>query len=178
MARCSQPVVVVVGRSNTGKTTLIERILPVLSAKGLRIAVVKHRSHGGFDVDTPGKDTYRYKEAGAATAIISGLGRVALVTDVEGELPLAEIICRYAHHADLIIAEGYKAAALPKIEVFREKSRGDAPVCLHDPNLVALVTEEKITTHVPIFSPHDALGVADFILARFCENVKWQNDDR
>jgi molybdopterin-guanine dinucleotide biosynthesis protein B len=155
-----------VGRSNTGKTTVIERLIPILVGKGLKVAVIKHHPHD-FEIDIPGKDTYRYKQAGATMSILASPGKVAVVEDTETELTLEEIITRYIHDVDLLIVEGFKREEIPKIEVFQRKEGADMPVCAEDKNLIAVITDESIDTLLPVFSRDDVGGVAEFILSRF-----------
>ena len=128
MANKGIPLVSFVGRSNTGKTTVIERLIPILRERGLKVAVIKHHPHD-FEIDNPGKDTYRYKQAGATMGILASPQKVAVVEDTETELTLEEIITRYIHDVDLLIVEGFKREEIPKIEVFQRKEGGDIPVC-------------------------------------------------
>jgi molybdopterin-guanine dinucleotide biosynthesis protein B len=160
------PLVSFVGRSNTGKTTVIERLIPILRERGIKVAVIKHH-HNDFEIDKPGKDTYRYKQAGAKMAILASPRKVAVVQDTETEIPFEEIITRYIRDVDLLIVEGFKREELPKIEVFQQKADGDTPVCAGDRNLVAIITDESIITSLPVFSRDDVGGVAEFILSRF-----------
>lgn len=157
-----------VGRSKVGKTTLIERLIPLLMEKGLRIGVIKHH-HNDFEIDKPGKDTYRYKQAGARIAIIASPSKIALVEDAPVELTLEEIVARFVHDVDLLIVEGFKKEALPKIEVFQAKEGVNGPVCAGDKNLVAIVTDEPLVTTLPVFSRDEIEGVARFILTRLIE---------
>jgi len=166
MAKESIPYFSFVGRSNTGKTTVIERLIPILVGKGLKVAVIKHHPHD-FEIDIPGKDTYRYKQAGATMSILASPGKVAVVEDTEAELTLEEIITRYIHDVNLLIVEGFKREEIPKIEVFQRKEGADMPVCAEDKNLIAVITDESIDTLLPVFARDDVGGVAEFILSRF-----------
>jgi molybdopterin-guanine dinucleotide biosynthesis protein B len=166
MAKESIPYFSFVGRSNTGKTTVIERLIPILVGKGLKVAVIKHHPHD-FEIDIPGKDTYRYKQAGATMSILASPGKVAVVEDTETELTLEEIITRYIHDVDLLIVEGFKREEIPKIEVFQRKEGANIPVCAGDKSLIAVITDESIDTLLPVFSRDDVGGVAEFILSRF-----------
>lgn len=162
MAQNSITVLSVVGRSKTGKTTLIEKLIPLLKRKGLRIATIKHH-HNDFEIDREGKDTYRHKAAGAKAVILSSPAQIALVTDVEKELDVQEIIQRYIHDVDLVITEGYKSESFPKIEVFKWKE-DFLPVCLNDGSLIALVTDKPVNAPVKQFLRDDIEGVAELIL--------------
>ena len=166
MAKESIPYFSFVGRSNTGKTTVIEQLIPILVGKGLKVAVIKHHPHD-FEIDIPGKDTYRYKQAGATMSILASPGKVAVVEDTETELTLEEIITRYIHDVNLLIVEGFKREEIPKIEVFQRKEGADMPVCAEDKNLIAVITDESIDTLLPVFARDDVGGVAEFILSRF-----------
>ena len=166
MAKESIPYFSFVGRSNTGKTTVIERLIPILVGKGLKVAVIKHHPHD-FEIDIPGKDTYRYKQAGATMSILASPGKVAVVEDTENELTLEDIIARYIHDVDLLIVEGFKREEIPKIEVFQRKEGADMPVCAEDKNLIAVITDESIDMLLPVFARDDVGGVAEFILSRF-----------
>lgn len=160
----SPPIVSIVGKSNSGKTTLIERLIPVLGARGYRIGTIKH-SHHDIDLDRPGKDSYRHKEAGAEAVMVAGPNRIALVKDV-ADAWLDDLV-GYFKDLDLIVTEGYKRTTRPKIEVCRA-ARSGTPLCADDPSLVALVTDLDIEPlPVPVFRLDDIQGLADFIERRF-----------
>lgn len=163
------PYLSFVGRSNTGKTTVIERLIPILVGKGIKVAVIKHHPHD-FDIDIPGKDTYRYKKAGAIMSILASPRKIAIVKDTEDELPLAEIMSRYVSGVDLLIIEGFKKEDVPKIEVFQRKEGADLPVRWGDRNLMAIVTDEPMETSLPVFSRDDIHGIARFIVDRFIDS--------
>ena len=156
------PVLCFVGRSNTGKTTVIERLIPMLKAKGITVATIKHHNHP-FEIDYEGKDTYRHKAAGARTAMIVSSRKIALVKDLDRELSLTQIVAQYAHDVDLVIVEGYKAERLPKIEVynFREHT---PPLAADDANLLALISDIEMPARVPVFLRDDIQGIAAFIV--------------
>ncbi|MCX5833549.1 MAG: molybdopterin-guanine dinucleotide biosynthesis protein B, partial [Deltaproteobacteria bacterium] len=117
------PIISIVGRSNTGKTTLIEKMIKELAARGYRVATIKHNLHG-FDIDHPGKDSWRHREAGARLTVLASPKKVALIRDVDRDYTIDEIRDRYVEDADIILVEGYKENDFPKIEVFRS-SLGD-----------------------------------------------------
>ncbi len=162
LAQDSIAVLSIVGRSKTGKTTLIEKLIPLLKSRGLTIATIKHH-HGDFETDRKGKDTYRHKAAGAKTVLLASPEKIALVTDVDEELRAREIIDRYVRSVDLVITEGYKRETFPKIEVFNWKENTD-PVCLGDESLIAIVTDKPINAPVKQFLRDDVEGIAEFIL--------------
>ena len=161
------PVISIVGRSKTGKTTFIERLIPLLKKKGLKVATIKHLHHD-FEFDRPGKDTYRHKQAGAKITVISSPEKIALIEDVEKELSLEQIQSRYISGVDILITEGYKKESMPKIEIYQRKE-GDKPVCINDKNLIAIVTDEQIDLSVPTFLRDDVEGVAGFIVSSFID---------
>ena len=155
----------VASSSNSGKTTLIEKVVAILKSRGRRIAVIKHAS-AGFDLDTPGKDSWRFQQAGADSVILVGPGKVALMRKSAHE-PSFEELELLAGDVDLIIYEGFKKNAKNKIEVFRSGISGDHPLCMDDPSYLALVSDKPIDVSIPCFDLNDATGVADFIAAKF-----------
>ena len=157
------PVLSIVGKSESGKTTLIETLIPELKRRGYRVGVVKH-AHHGFDLDRPGKDSYRHRQAGANAVMIASSGQMALVKEIPGER-LADLV-PYFEDMDLLITEGFKRDAAPKIEVFRA-ARHRQPACLDDPTLVAMVSDTPYPLSVPCFSPDDTAAIAAFIVSRF-----------
>jgi len=159
------PIVSIVGRSNTGKTTLLESLVPELRARGYRIGTIKHSVHA-FDIDVEGKDSCRHKQAGAHTVVISSPKRVALVKEVESEESLDSLASQYFQEADIILTEGYKKQNNPKIEVFRSQMHG-TPICKQDEHLVALVSDANLDLGVPRFNPDDVKGLADLVVEKF-----------
>jgi len=156
------PIISVVGKSDVGKTTLLVKLIPELKARGYRIATIKHDTHG-FDIDRPGKDTWKHAEAGADIVAISSPTKVAFIEKVERELTLDEVASRIKG-VDLIITEGYKRGDKPKIEVHR-KALGEGLLCTEE-ELLAVVTDEPLPLNVPLFGLDDVAGLADFIEAR------------
>jgi len=165
------PILSFVGRSKTGKTTLIEKLIPLLNERNLEVAVIKHH-HRDFEIDIPGKDTYRHKKAGAHAVIISSPEKIALVEDTGRDLSIEEIVSKYGIDADIILTEGFKNADMPKIEVYGN-TKDMPPVCINDKNLLAVVSDLPVEVSVPVFSRDDIEGIADFLLSRFTFHLSY-----
>ncbi len=159
------PVVSIVGKSNTGKTTLIERIIPELNRRGYRVATIKHHGHG-FEADEEGKDTWRHKQAGARMTVFSSPRRVAVVEDVERDQGIEELLAQYVHDVDLVLTEGFKKNTLPKIEVFRADRKEDL-LSRDDAKLLAVVGDKPPDLNIPWFDREDVRGIVDMIETRF-----------
>jgi molybdopterin-guanine dinucleotide biosynthesis adapter protein len=157
----SIPVLCLVGRSNTGKTTLIEKLIPLFGAEGIRVATIKHHNHD-FEIDREGKDTYRHKKAGARLSMIVSPKKLAFVEDLKDELPLDEILSRYVRDVDLVIVEGYKEESVPKIEVYTY-AEDRPPVALGDKDLLAVVSDRLFGFPLPVFLRDDIAGIAEFV---------------
>ena len=162
--RGSTPVVSFVGRSGSGKTTLLEKLIRALRQRGYRLAVIKHHRHSGLRFDKPGKDTWRFAEAGADHVILVGPDRAAHVHTYSREPPLEEIAASI-QDVDLILTEGYKRAGAPKVEIIRGET---ASRLLSDPGeLVAVASDRHQDVDVPQFDLEDVVGLADFVEAQF-----------
>jgi len=159
------PVVAIVGESDSGKTTLIEKIIPELIRRGYRVATIKHHGHG-FDLDHEGKDSWRHKQAGARVTVLASPRQVAVVEEVVKDYDIAELRDIYIRHVDIILTEGFKQTSEPKIEVFRADRKDDI-ISRGDANLLAVVGDKPLVVDVPCFERHDIMGVADLIEARF-----------
>jgi len=169
----SIPVLCFVGRSNSGKTTLIERLIPELVKAGYKVATVKHSGHG-FDLDTEGKDSWRHKRAGASTVIVLSKGSLAMFSDVDDDIHLADLRDRFLDRSiDLIIAEGWKSDNFPKIVVVRDQM-GAVPVSPE--GLLAVVSNKKVDVKVSVLHPDDIAGVAALIIKRFPKRAKNELD--
>ena len=158
------PVVSIVGESHTGKTTLLEKIIPDLIRRGYRVATIKHDGHG-FDIDREGKDSWRHRQAGATTTVLSSTRRVAVLADVEKDLDIAALRDLYIRHADIILTEGFKRNRFPKIEVFRADLKDDI-ISRGDELLLAVVGDIPPPPGVPCFASTDVQGIVDLIVAR------------
>jgi molybdopterin-guanine dinucleotide biosynthesis protein B len=161
------PLICVVGRSGAGKTTLLEKLIPELKRRDYRVATIKHHVHrGGLEFDRPGKDSWRHAQAGADHVTLVAPGGVASVRRVEREPSLDEVAATI-HDVDIILVEGYKWAARPKIEVVRAASGGATPVSAPE-ELLAIVSDlPLLLADVPRFDLDDAPGLADLIETRF-----------
>ncbi len=157
------PVLSFVGKANSGKTTYLEKLIAEIKRRGHKLAIIKHDVHG-FEMDHPGKDTWRHAQAGADVVCISSPDKMAIIAKVERELPLSDLVKRI-HGVDIIITEGYKHEACTKIEIFRPPV-SDAPVCRQD-DLVAIVTDTDVYPGLPRFGLDAPAAMADFIEERF-----------
>lgn len=119
------PAIAIVGRHNSGKTTLIERLIAELVGRGLDVGSIKHHSHRAFDIDHPGKDSYRHRAAGASETVIAAPGQVARIKTIEGEEECADLVRSMPGH-DIIVVEGYRKSGLATIEVMRAANEADA----------------------------------------------------
>jgi molybdopterin-guanine dinucleotide biosynthesis adapter protein len=155
------PIVSVVGWSDSGKTTYLERLIPELAGRGHRICAVKHDAHG-FEIDTPGKDSWRLKRAGAAVSVVSGPAKIAVIADTGRDLTLAEIRERFVTDVDLIVSEGFKKDVHPKIEVFRRGIR-DRLLCTAADGLIAVAADCPVETDAPVIDLADVGAMADLI---------------
>ena len=168
------PVVGFAAYSGTGKTTLLTRVLPVLTERRLRVGLVKH-THHNFDIDYPGKDSYRLRKAGASQVLLGSSQRWVLMAEHEdkGDRPLDYHVRHLdLDKLDLVLVEGFKTASIPKIEVYRP-SLNNPPLFREDRHIIAIATDEPgaVVTELPVFSLDEPRAVADFIIDRFLDNV-------
>jgi molybdopterin-guanine dinucleotide biosynthesis protein B len=167
------PIVCFVGRSNSGKTTFIERVIPELVRAGYKVATVKHAGHG-FDLDTEGKDSWRHKRAGASSVVVLSKGSMALFADVSDELKVEEVRDRYLDGTyDLIIAEGWKHEGYPKIVIVRDRF-GEVPVSSE--GLLAVVSDQPVALDVPVFGLDDVPAVAALIMKQFPRRARSEHE--
>jgi molybdopterin-guanine dinucleotide biosynthesis protein B len=163
-AAVSRPALVaIVGKSDSGKTTLIEKLVPELVKLGLRVGTVKHDAHS-FEIDHPGKDSWRHGQAGAEAYVIASPERLAFIARLDGELPLTEIVRRYYDGFDIVVAEGYKRTAPHRVELFRVGAGHAEPLCAPG-EAMALVTDADLD-HEHRFGLEDGAGLAAFLSAR------------
>jgi molybdopterin-guanine dinucleotide biosynthesis protein B len=159
------PVVSVVGKSDSGKTTLMEGLIRALATRGWRVATVKHHIHD-FDIDIPGKDSWRHARAGAAVTMISAPDKFGVVRKVDRERTLDELVEAAGAEVDILLTEGFKRAGDVRVEVSRA-ARSDELICTPD-QLFALVTDAAHDVgDVPVFGLEDADGLAALIERTF-----------
>ncbi len=160
------PVVSIVGKSDSGKTTVIEGLIRALSARGWRVAAVKHHVHE-FDIDVPGKDSWRFARAGAVTTMVSAPHKLAVLRSVKRERTLDELV-EAAGDVDILLTEGFRIAGRARVEVSRA-GRSTELLCTPD-ELVALVTDgDHEVGDLPILPLEDSQGLADLVESRFLE---------
>lgn len=155
------PVLCFVGASNSGKTTLIEKVIRLLTERGYKIATVKH-THKGFDMDAEGKDSWRHRSAGAKTVILSAPTQFLVVSETDHELTIEDIVERFVRDIDILIVEGFKRDRYPKIEVHRGGVSGEVR-SLNDPSVIAIASDDSHNVHIPGFDINDAEGISIFI---------------
>jgi molybdopterin-guanine dinucleotide biosynthesis protein B len=168
------PILSIIGKSGSGKTTLLEKIIPELKQRGYRVATIKHHSHPGFEIDIPGKDTWRHAHAGSDQVIIAGPDRIASIRQLERELTLDEIvesiIAPGIPQVDIILTEGFKRTGKPALEVVRLENGLELISGIEQ--LVAVATDTPVEVVVPQFDLDDAVQIADFIENRFLKISK------
>jgi molybdopterin-guanine dinucleotide biosynthesis protein B len=164
----SCPVLGFVAFSGTGKTTLLKRLIPLLKARGLQLAVVKH-THHQFDIDTPGKDSYELRQAGAEQVMVASRRRWALMVETANEVedPQLDTLIQQLDSAalDLILVEGFKHAAIPKIELHRPALQKPL-LCPEDPDIIAVASDVPLSQQIdlPVLALNNPEAIADFIM--------------
>ncbi|MGL4322787.1 MAG: molybdopterin-guanine dinucleotide biosynthesis protein B [Beijerinckiaceae bacterium] len=157
-------VIGVTGWSGSGKTTLLLKVIPLLRARGVRVATVKH-AHHDFDVDQPGKDSYEHRKAGANEVLVASARRFALMHELrdEAEWTLAALLQKLSP-VDLVIVEGFKTQRHAKIEVWREATR-QPPICIHDPTILSVATCDMCPVRgIPMMNLNDPALIADVMM--------------
>ncbi len=152
----------IAGYSGSGKTTLIEKLIPRFTGDGLRVSLIKH-AHHSFDIDHPGRDSYRHRHAGCSEVLVISKQRWALMHELRGaqEPTLEEMISLIAP-CDLLLIEGYKREPLDKLEVYRS-TLGEPLLFQHDPRIVAIAGDQHVAAELPQFSLDDVSAIASFI---------------
>ena len=153
------------GWSGSGKTTLLAALIPELVRRGVTVSTVKH-AHHAFDIDQPGKDSWRHRQAGATEVMVASARRFALMHELRDapEPSLDQLIARMAP-VDLLLVEGFKRGVHPKLEVHRPAA-GKPFLYPEDPHIVAIASDEMVSVPLPLLPLNNASAVADFILAR------------
>ncbi len=161
------PIISIVGKSNSGKTSFLEAVLPRLKSRGLRVATIKHDVHG-FDLDRPGKDTWRHKASGASMVIISSPTKLAVIKDVEEEYSLNQIRDIFIDNIDLILTEGYKGGSKPKIEIHRPAVHSERLCSPERDRLLAYVSNRESSDGEACFIDKELDAAVDVIYDQYC----------
>ena len=158
------PIISIVGNSGSGKTTLLVKMIPILKQRGFKVGTIKHDLHG-FEIDKPGKDSWKHKQAGADTTIISSPSKIGIIKDVDHDYKPEELMFFFSG-MDIILTEGYKRGKMPKIEVFRPEICKE-PICRDDKNLIGIISNVQVDIDVPVLRFDDLQGIADLVI-RYC----------
>jgi molybdopterin-guanine dinucleotide biosynthesis protein MobB len=153
-----------VAKSGTGKTTLLEKVIRELKNRDYKVGVIKHDAHR-FDIDHPGKDSYRLTAAGADTMLISSPEKLAMIKRHPASPPLDELLETYFGDMDIVLTEGFKKSGMPKIEINR-RERSATLICRgeeHDPTLIAVASDHPLEVDVPLLDLNNPVEVADFV---------------
>jgi molybdopterin-guanine dinucleotide biosynthesis protein MobB len=158
------PIVSIVGKSQSGKTVLMEQLIAEFKRRGYKVAALKH-SHGGMEIDHPGKDSWRFAQAGSDAVFVSSPDKLAFIKNLNHDLNIEEIMPILGPEFDLILAEGFRKSKTPKIEVHR-KELGDDLLCSPE-ELSAIVTDGSLDIDIAQLPWGDTVAVADFIEKNF-----------
>ncbi len=154
----------VVGWKNSGKTGLMERLVTEITGRGLSVSTVKH-AHHSFDVDHPGKDSHRHRVAGAREVLLASKSRWALMRELrDDDEPTLEELLTKLSEVDLVLVEGYKRDAHPKVEAHRQET-GNALISSQDPTIRAIASDVDLDSDKPVFDLNDTKAIAEFILS-------------
>jgi molybdopterin-guanine dinucleotide biosynthesis adapter protein len=161
------PLFGIAGWKNSGKTTLMVGLIENFAGRGLRVAAVKH-AHHAFDIDHEGRDSFRYKAAGAGTVAVSSARRFAIMTELKGRPePTLDELVRHIENVDIILLEGFKSGTHPKIEVRRREAASGPPLAPNDPAILAIAADFELEdATLPVFALDDIDSIAGFILER------------
>ena len=162
------PIVSLVGKSGVGKTTVLERLIREMKRRGYRVGTIKHDTHG-FEVDKPGKDSWRHAQAGSDAVAISGPHKMALIRTLDAEMSV-EDVAQLMGDVDLVITEGYKRGDKPKIEVTRQE-RGMELLCQPE-ELIGIMADYPVDMPVPQFPLDDAVGIVDLLESLYLQSVE------
>lgn len=165
-------VIAFVAKSGTGKTTLVEKVIAELKQRRYRVGAVKHDAHR-FEIDHPGKDSYKFSAAGADTVLLSSPDKLALIRKHAESPSIEELLDIYFTDEDIVLTEGFKKSSLPKIEIHRPE-HNDTLICRgehYDPTLVAVASTTPLNLDVPVLDLNDPASVTDFIENRFLKTA-------
>lgn len=165
MKRRLPPIISIVGKKATGKTTLIEKIVPELKKRGFKVGTIKHDVHG-FEIDYEGKDSFRHFHSGADATMIYSPEKLAFVTRLDSPPSLDQVRETFFQGVDIIITEGFKSLDKPKIEVFRSTVHNGL-LCTDKDNLIAVISDKNLAIATPQFNFDNISGLVDFIQERF-----------
>lgn len=152
----------IVGWKNSGKTGLMVRLITEITSRGFGVSTLKH-AHHSFDVDQPGKDSYRHREAGAGEVMLASAKRWALMHEVTGDEPALNALLPHLSPVDLVLVEGFKSGTHPKIEAYRSVNC-QTPIATNDRTVLALAADCPLDLDRPLFDLDDTVAIADFIL--------------
>ncbi|SHJ48827.1 molybdopterin guanine dinucleotide biosynthesis accessory protein MobB [Malonomonas rubra DSM 5091] len=167
MSQTPPPAVSFIARSGTGKTTLVTKLISELKSRGYKVGAIKHDAHK-FEIDHPGKDSYRFTESGADSMLISSSSKLALVKQHQQTPEISELVEDYFPDVDIVLVEGFKKLGLPKIEVHRREhgnnliTRGQSK----DDSLIAVATDSELDIDVPQLDLNSPAAIADFLVAK------------
>jgi molybdopterin-guanine dinucleotide biosynthesis protein B len=164
------PILSIIGKSNSGKTTLVEKLIHEMTQRGYRVGTIKHNRHG-FDIDHEGKDSWRHKKAGAKLTVIASPMKVATVEDADRDYTIEELVDRHIRGVDIVLVEGFKKNSLPKIEVYRQAINGEL-ISIDDTSLIAVASDHAMDVDVPCFDWNNTSDMADFIEARMLKGTE------
>jgi molybdopterin-guanine dinucleotide biosynthesis protein B len=153
------PVVAIVGRSGSGKTVLMEKLIGEMKARGYKVAAIKH-AHTKIEMDSPGKDTWRFSQAGSKATVIASPELITIFRNTKADPGLEDVVRVLGQGYDIILAEGFKETKYPKIEIHEGK---ETPPIFKESELIAFVSDDKIKCKIPRFTRDDIEGIADFI---------------
>lgn len=154
------PIFSFIGESKVGKTSILEKIIEELKNRGYRVGVIKHTHHQDFEVDIPGKDSWRFQRAGADSVVLSSSSKIFLVKRLDRELTLEEIVNEYLSDADIILTEGYKESEYPKIWIISGKEKHNFE---KSKDIIAVICKKKIKTDIIQFEANDIVQIVDFL---------------
>ncbi len=168
------PLISIIGASKSGKTTLLEKLIPELKRRGYRVATIKHHFHPGFEIDQPGKDTWRHAQAGSDQVIISAPDKIASIKHLEKELSLDDIVAQI-EDVDIILTEGYKSAGKPSIEVLRQEIGLEH--IADESQLIAIASDVAVPSSLPVFDINNPNPIVDFIEQRYLRQSGSSDED-